>query len=213
MARTARMILPDGTSHVYARGNRVERLYLTERDADAFLGRAQEAFERFGVECWCYCLMPTHYHFALHGKRVDLSRGLHRLNGGYAQWFNREHGYRGHLFGDRFSAREILDERHLLEVLRYIVMNPVRAGLCAHPRNWRWSSYQAMIGHELPGPVLELDWMRTLISPAGFAEHVEEATAELEQAGGQSHSDAADEGTVPAASALPVGSVPAVGRV
>jgi putative transposase len=182
VARVPRAVLPDGVTHVFTRGNRYEQIYLAEGDAFEFLSRAEEAFRRFGIDCWAYCLMPTHYHFILDGRRDDFSRALHRLNGPYARWFNKEHGFRHHLFGDRFGAREILDEPHLLEAVRYIVLNPVRAGLCRHPREWRWSSYRATIGVEPAPPFLKLDWMREFISPEGFAAYVEAAMTQLDDA-------------------------------
>jgi REP element-mobilizing transposase RayT len=172
MARMPRFVLPDGVTHVFTRGNRWERIFLTERDAHELLGRATDAFARFAVDCWSYCLMPTHYHFAVNGRRDDLSDAMQRLNGGYARWFNKTHGYRHHLFGERFCAREIIDEAHFLEVVRYIVLNPVRAGLCRDPGEWRWSSYGATVGTKPCAPLLDLGWMRGLISPEGFAAHV-----------------------------------------
>jgi putative transposase len=179
MGRVPRIVLPDGVTHVFTRGNRFDQIYLAEADAVEFLRRTEEALQRFGVGCLAYCLMPTHYHFVLDGRRDDFSRALHRLNGGYAKWFNKRYGYRNHLFGDRFGAREVLSESHLLEVVRYVVMNPVRAGLCRHPREWRWSSYHATSGTEPPETFLNLDWMQEFISPEGFSEHVEAAMAEL----------------------------------
>ena len=182
MARVPRAVLPDGVAHVFSRGNRRERIFFSARDALEFLSRTEEALGRFGVDCWAYCLMPTHYHFVLDGRRQDLSRALHRLNGYYARWFNKEHGYRNHLFGDRFGAREILDEPHLLEAVRYVVLNPVRAGLCRHPGDWRWSSYRATVGSAAPPPFLKLGWMREFISPEGFAAHVEAGMAAMADA-------------------------------
>ena len=179
MARMPRVVLPDGVAHVFTRGNRRERIFLSARDATEFLSRTEEAFRKFGVECWAYCLMPTHYHFVLNGRRLDFSGALHRLNGYYARWFNKEHGYRNHLFGDRFGAREILDESHLLEGVRYIVLNPVRAGLCRHPAEWRWSSYRATVGAAPCERFLKLDWMHEFISPEGFAAHVEAGMAAM----------------------------------
>jgi putative transposase len=179
MGRLPRKVLPDGVAHVYSRGNRFEQIYLAEADALEFLDRAEEAFSRFDVDCWAYCLMPTHYHFILKGLRIDFSRALHRLNGGYAKWFNKRYGFRHHLFGDRFGAREILSEAHLLEAVRYVILNPVRAGLCRHPREWPWSSYHATLGEKLPEPFLKLVWMREFISPDAFAAHVEAALRQL----------------------------------
>jgi putative transposase len=133
----------------------------------------------YDVDCWGYCLMPTHYHFIFNGRREDLSRAMHRLNGGYARWFNKEHGFRNHLFGDRFGAKGIRDDAHLLEVLRYVALNPVRDGLCRHPREWRWSSYAATIGAKPPARFLNLNWMREFIAPEAFAAYVEAGMLEL----------------------------------
>jgi REP-associated tyrosine transposase len=98
----------------------------------------------------------------LRGALVD------RLNGTYAQWFNKEHGHWGHLFGDRFGANEVCDEASALGAVRYVLLNPVRAGLCRH-------SYGATVGVQPRPRFLSLDWMSDSISPAGFAEYVEEA--------------------------------------
>ena len=176
MARVPRRALPDGIAHVYTRGNRRQPIYVRAADGFHFLGVLNDIVQRFGVACWAYCLMPNHYHLVLDGGQQDLSRALHRLNGCYAQWFNRQYGHWGHLFGDRFSSKEILDEGYALEVIRYVLLNPVRAGLCTHPREWPWSSYGATAG-VLPRPrFLSLEWMDELsISPAGFVEYVDQA--------------------------------------
>ena len=93
-----------------------------------------------------YCLMPNHVHLVVEAEVAELSDAMRRLNGGYAQRFNRVHGYRGHLFQGRFHSRPVLDEGHLPESIRYVVLNPVRAGLCERPEHWRWSSYRASVG-------------------------------------------------------------------
>jgi putative transposase len=176
MARVPRRALPDGIAHVYTRGNRRKPIYVRAADGFCFLGALDDVVRRFEVTCWAYCLMPNHYHLVLDGAQQDLSKAMHRLNGCYAQWFNRQYGHWGHLFGDRFSSKEILDEGYALEVIRYIFLNPVRAGLCSHPREWTWSSYGATAGL-LPRPrFLSLEWMDELsISPAGFVEYVDQA--------------------------------------
>jgi REP element-mobilizing transposase RayT len=84
--------------------------------------------------------MGTHYHLVLEAERALLSRGMHRLNGLYAQSFNERHERRGHLFGDRFVSRVVEDERYLRAACRYVVGNPVRAGLCTQPEDWPWSA-------------------------------------------------------------------------
>jgi len=83
--------------------------------------------------------MTTHYHVILESTRYDLSRGLHRLNGVYAQAFNNRRGRFGHLFADRFESRVIESEEHLAAACRYVVLNPVRAGICAAPHEWPWN--------------------------------------------------------------------------
>jgi hypothetical protein len=74
------------------------------------------------------------------------SQAMHHLNGSYARWFNRRHGYQGHLFQRRFHAAAIESDWHLLEACRYVVLNPVRAGLASRPSEWAWSSYRATVG-------------------------------------------------------------------
>ena len=95
-----------------------------------------------------YCLMPNHVHLVVDAPIGDLSTAMHRVNGLYAQRFNREHGYCGHLFQGRFHAKPIRHESHLPGSIRYVLLNPVRAGLCGHPQQWRWSSYRACAGLE-----------------------------------------------------------------
>jgi putative transposase len=90
--------------------------------------------------CHAYCLMGTHYHLVLESDRDALSAGVQRLNGVYAQLFNRRHGRTGHLFGDRFHAWVIVDEDHLRATCAYVLENPVRAGLCADPSDWPWTA-------------------------------------------------------------------------
>jgi REP element-mobilizing transposase RayT len=185
MARVPRCVLPDGIAHVYARGNRRQAIYVRAGDGFCFLGALDDVTQRFDVTCWAYCLMPNHYHLVLDGPQRQLSKAMHRLNGSYAHWFNRQYGHWGHVFGDRFSAKEVLDERYALEVIRYVLLNPVRAGLCSHPREWPWSSYGATAGL-VPRPrLLSLEWMNDVpISPAGFAEYTDEALVALPETAG-----------------------------
>lgn len=82
---------------------------------------------------------------------------MRRLLGGHARRSNRERGLTGHVFQGRFGAEPIVDEPHLLEVVRYVVLNPVRAGICAHPREWAWSSYTAYLDPSTRPPFLTTD--------------------------------------------------------
>jgi putative transposase len=133
------LALPDeGVFHVVTRGVAEVRIYGDDDDRLAFLTRLAEVTNGFGWEVEAFCLMNTHYHLVVGALRGRLSDGLHRLNGLYAQAFNRRHTRRGHLFGDRFWADSIETDDRLEATVRYVLLNPVRAGLCPDPRAYRW---------------------------------------------------------------------------
>lgn len=157
MGRIPRWNLPDGLSHVTSRGNRRQPLFLVERDAGAYLDLLDFVTPRIGWTCLAYCLMPNHVHLSVDATHEQLSAAMRYVNGVYAQRFNREHGFRGHLLQGRFKAKPIVDEGHLAEAVRYIVMNPVRAGLCERPEQWPWSSYRAHLGLTSPRRFLDVE--------------------------------------------------------
>lgn len=144
MPRALRSDLPDGFFHAFARGVGGIEIYLDDADRRTFLALLGTVVERFRWRMHAFCLMSTHYHLVLEARQAALSRGMHRLNGVYAESFNQRHGRFGHLFADRFSSRVIDDERHLLAVCAYVIRNPVRAGMCARPEEhvpWVASRY------------------------------------------------------------------------
>lgn len=166
MARSARRELPDGFAHVTCRTVRRFPLFKTARDAVALLDLLDHV-TRDVVE-WsvlAFCLMPNHLHLVVDARVAELSLAMHRVNGLYAQRFNRVHGYRGHLFQGRFHTRPIRDEAHLPGSIRYVLRNPVRAGLCAQPCNWRWSSYRACAALEPARPFLALERALSFFGP------------------------------------------------
>lgn len=95
--------------------------------------------------------MPNHYHLVLQTPNADLSAGMHRINSSYAHWFNGFHEFDGHLFQARFHSVVVESDWHLLELSRYLTLNPVRARLCRSAADWQWSSYRALMG-EAPAP-------------------------------------------------------------
>jgi REP element-mobilizing transposase RayT len=139
MARHPRSLLPDGFFHVTARGVDGCPIFGDDDDRRRFLELVAEVVERWRWRCHALCLMPNHYHLVVESLRRDLSSGLHRLNGVYAQGFNHRHARTGHLFGDRFHARTIESEEYLVAACLYVVANPVRAGLCAEAEDWPWA--------------------------------------------------------------------------
>jgi putative transposase len=101
--------------------------------------------------------MTNHFHLVVRNSEPNVSQAMHHLNGCYARWFNRRHGYQGHLFQRRFHAAAIESDWHLLEACRYVVLNPVRAGIARRPAEWPWSSYRAAIGAQSSSSTLALD--------------------------------------------------------
>ena len=102
--------------------------------------------------------MGNHYHVLAETPEPTLSRGMHQLNGTYTQHFNRRHGRVGHLFQGRFHSILVEKDAHLLELIRYVVLNPVRAGIASRPEQWDWSNYRATAGLTSPPKWLEVNW-------------------------------------------------------
>ncbi len=141
MPRPPRIQLAGGTYHVTARGNRQQAIFHDETDYSLYRTLLRRVAWRLGWRILEYCLMPNHVHLVLETPQPNLSRGMQWLSGTYATCFNERHGFSGHLFQGRFHSRLIEDEEHLAELGRYLAYNPVRAGICPMPSEWRWSSH------------------------------------------------------------------------
>src|SRR5581483_6899841 len=100
---------------------------------------------RYGWRLHAYCLMTNHSHLLIETPQPNISRGMQHFHGAYGQAFNHKHGHTGHLFQGRFHSVLVETQEQLLELARYIVLNPVRAGLCAYPDQWPWSSHTATL--------------------------------------------------------------------
>jgi putative transposase len=159
MARPLRLEYEGAVHHVTSRGNAGTEIYLDDTDRLRFLEVLGTVVERFGWICHAYCLMTNHYHLLIETPQPNLSRGMQHLNGVYTQWFNREHSRAGHLVQGRFKSIVVEKESYLLELARYIVLNPVRARLARSARDWRWSSYRATAGQTDPPGFLTVDWL------------------------------------------------------
>jgi REP element-mobilizing transposase RayT len=152
MPRTARNEVSGGVHHVTSRGNARQIVFRDSLDRQVFSKLLLQVVQRFAWRCLTYCLMENHYHLLVATAEPTLGPGMQRLNGRYAQHFNRRHGRSGHLWGDRYYSELLQRDAHLLLALRYIALNPVRAGLCARPEDWPWSGHRELAG--LEGPTL-----------------------------------------------------------
>ena len=146
MSRPLRLEFPDALYHVTARGDRRESIFEDDADRRAFLLTLAQVVKRFNWLCYAYCLMDNHYHLLIQTPDGNLSKGMRQLNGVFTQLSNRRHQRVGHLFQGRFKAILVDADAYLLELARYIVLNPVRAGMKKKPENWPWSSYRASQG-------------------------------------------------------------------
>jgi len=146
MARPLRIEYPGALYHVTSRGNAREPIFLEDADRYVFLDRLREVVESHCWLCHAYCLMTNHYHLLVETPEANLSRGMRRLNGRYSQGFNRRHERVGHLLQGRFTGVLVERESHLLELARYVVLNPVRARMVAAAEDYRWSSLRATVG-------------------------------------------------------------------
>ena len=141
MARALRDDYPGALHHVFLRG--VDRMPIVRDSLDyqRFVEFLEGAAARTGIECHGWTVMPNHYHLIVGSPDGTLSRGMHWLNSQHARLFNQRHDRVGHLFQGRFGSRVITSDADLLGIVRYLALNPVRAGLVDDPTDWKWSSY------------------------------------------------------------------------
>ena len=141
MPRTARRKSSTDIYHVMIRGNNKQKIFLDDADRLFFLKILRECRDRNEFDLYAYCLMSNHVHMLIKTRDIPLEHIFKRVGTRYAIWFNRRHNRVGHLFQDRFKSECVEDERYFLTVFRYILQNPVKAGLENRPELYRWSSY------------------------------------------------------------------------
>jgi REP element-mobilizing transposase RayT len=159
MARRHRTQTHGATYHAGTHGIPRMPVFLGDDDRELFLAILADVVERFEWRCQAYCLMGNHYHLALRTPEANIGAGMHRLNGLYAQAFNRRHGFNGHLFEDRYWSTLAETDADVFRITRYVVLNPIRAGMCALPHQWPWSSYRATAGLDARPTFLDLGWL------------------------------------------------------
>lgn len=159
MTRPLRLEFAGALYHVTARGDRSDAIFCDDTDRHVWLAILDTVCSRYNFVVHAFCQMTNHYHLMIETIDGDLAVGMRQLNSAYAQYFNRRHILVGHVFQGRYHAVVVQKERHLLELSRYVVLNPLRAGMVSSLDAWRWSSHHYTTG-ELPAPAwLATDWL------------------------------------------------------
>ena len=154
MVRSLRLIEPNLWHHTMNRGQNGREIFLDDEDRERFLDLVGDCGKRWNVWVNAYCLMSNHYHLLLHDEDGRLDRAMRHIDGVYTQWFNRKYRRDGALMRGRYRSRVVQSERYLVEVVRYLHMNPVDAGLAERAGDYEWSSHRGYLGHE------DIGWLR-----------------------------------------------------
>lgn len=164
MARPLRIEYAGALYHVTARGDRREDIYLDDEDRLIWLQILAQTCSRFNWRCHTWCQMDNHYHILIETIEGNLSQGMRQLNGVYTQKSNRRHGRAGHVYQGRYKAILVEKDSYLLELSRYMVLNPIRTGMVKNVGDWKWSSYSVMIGEKAAPEYLDTDWLLACFS-------------------------------------------------
>lgn len=172
MARPLRIEYAGAWYHVMNRGRRGENIFSMDSDYQLFLSLLKETSEMFELRISAYCLMPNHYHLLVQTPSANLSRAMRHINGVYTQRFNRSKEIDGQLFRGRFKSVLVEEDSHLLELLRYIHRNPVRAKMCQSVSNFKWSSHYSYISSRK-----DMQWLHKEFLLSMFADSSDRAKA------------------------------------
>lgn len=141
MSRKQRIKSETGIYHVMLRGNNGRVIFYDDEDYNYFLISLRKAKEKSSCEIYSYCLMNNHIHLLIKESSEEIGTIVRRITAGYVLWYNDKHARTGHLFQGRFRSEPVESDRYLLIVLRYILQNPVKAGIVTRPGDYAWSSY------------------------------------------------------------------------
>ncbi|MCZ6603894.1 MAG: transposase, partial [Alphaproteobacteria bacterium] len=179
MARMARLVVPGHPHHVTQRGVRRMKTFLRDADYETYLALLTTWCGEAGTKIWAWCLMPNHVHLILVPRHEDgLRAALAQTHRRYTRKINAREGWQGHLWQERFHSFP-MDEAHLLAAVRYVELNPVRAGLVKRPEQWRWSSAKAHRQGREDGVTALAPMLRRVPDWKGFlGQGLDEATLE-----------------------------------
>ncbi|MBL3600676.1 MAG: transposase [gamma proteobacterium endosymbiont of Lamellibrachia anaximandri] len=158
MARKTRLHVPGGLYHVMLRGNGGQVIFFDEADRYHLYLLIQQGVERYGHRVHGFCCMTNHIHLAIQVAEEPLSRIMQNLSFRYTRWINKKQARTGHLFQGRYKSILVDADSYLLELIRYIHLNPVRAGMVEEPDDYAWSAHRAYLGSETLS-WLETDWV------------------------------------------------------
>ena len=165
MSRPLRIEYPGAWYHVMNRGRRSEVIFSDKKDYSRFLDLLIEISEIWNANIAAYCLMPNHYHVLLQTPDGNISRCMRHLNGLYTQQYNRMHGFDGQLFRGRYKSILVCDDTHLLQLVRYIHKNPVKAGMVKEMQDYEWGSYKGYLSYSKKWNWLHKDHIFSMITP------------------------------------------------
>lgn len=144
--RKQREWYPGASYHLMERGIRRMEIFKDEMDYESFLIILRRLVEKYAMTLHAYCLMTNHVHLLLESSDQEIGDFMQRMAGDYARTYNRRHGYRGHLFENRYKGCLVRDDSYFLQTSRYIHLNPVKAGMVRNPEEYPWSSYRTLLG-------------------------------------------------------------------
>jgi len=159
MGRPLRIEYPGALYHITSRGNEKKDIFLDDYDRRKFLDILEDYNDRYGILIHCYVLMDNHYHLVLETPLGNLLKVMHGINSAYTGYFNRKHDRSGHLFQGRYKGILVEKDRYLLELSRYVHLNPAKAGKVDRPEKYKWSSYPGYIRKKQELPWVEYAWV------------------------------------------------------
>ena len=159
MARSLRIEHEGAVYHILSRGNRGEHIFAENHDKEYFIKTLQNAVEKYKIDLYAYCIMGNHYHLLLTTPYGQLKKAMHYIGSAYGSFLRRQKGWIGHVFAGRYKSLCVEKEGYLLELSRYIHLNPVRAGLAEKPEGYKWSSYLYYIWNKKAPESLNTKWL------------------------------------------------------
>ena len=159
MTRPLRVEHEGAVYHILSRGNKAESIFQEDSDKEYFLDVLSRAAERYGTEVYAYCIMGNHYHLLVGAPLGMLSEVMHMIQSSFGSHMRRNRKWIGHVFAGRYKSLCVEKEGYLLELSRYIHLNPVRAGITKMPEEYNWSSYRYYMGEKRKPEWLKMEWL------------------------------------------------------